>query len=382
MAAATTYVEMLHNKLQPFLHDLIRHVLKDASTFHHKHEKLQEMRANPDYVPAVCRTVGMKFQAVSEVSKSTGFKNLEDKLEGEIQALRRNWAKRFFLPIKDFNVPAIRKRFQLSFCRLLLKAAKVFIAVEGIEGYNDNAAVMDLFAMHGNEVAAPLKVTPHDLLVLFKEAVGLTTTPFPTVKHSLTEIIDKVNGTAPAEAARQRDLNSSAPVATQTTAAEAANTLANELTAAEATVTKATVQKELARAISLQARTIAEEAARGREIARLGLEEARCMRVTVIDPIEIAQADEQVKIADVTLCELDRVATEKGHIAYGSTYRRTYVEDKFQLPSGHLHLCLNLHSVKHTSTAADNQFVQPRNTIITSCGVGSSEPWSFHNTVV
>ena len=66
----------------------------------------------------------------------------------------------------------------------------------------------------------------------------------------------------------------------------------------------------------------------------------------------------------------------------GSTYRRTYKEDKFQLSSGRLHLCLNLHSVKHTSTAADNQFVQPRNTIITSCGVGSSEPWSFHNTVV
>jgi len=30
-----------------------------------------------------------------------------------------------------------------------------------------------------------------------------------------------------------------------------------------------------------------------------------------------------------------------------------YVEYKFQLSSGHLHLCLNLHSVKHTSTAAD-----------------------------
>ena len=42
------------------------------------------------------------------------------------------------------------------------------------------------------------------------------------------------------------------------------------------------------------------------------------MRVTVIDPIGIAQANEQVKIAEVTLCELDRVATEKGHIAYGA----------------------------------------------------------------
>ncbi len=80
MAAATTYVEMLHKKLQPFLLDLIRQVLKEVLTFHHKHEKLQEMRANPNYVPAVCCTIGMKLQAVSEVSKSTGFKTLEDEL--------------------------------------------------------------------------------------------------------------------------------------------------------------------------------------------------------------------------------------------------------------------------------------------------------------
>jgi len=35
MAAATTYVEMLHKKLQPFLTDLIRQVLKDASAYHY-----------------------------------------------------------------------------------------------------------------------------------------------------------------------------------------------------------------------------------------------------------------------------------------------------------------------------------------------------------
>ena len=84
MAAAITYVEMLHKKLQPFLHVLILQVLKDASTFHHKHEKLQEMDANPDYNPTVCRTVGMKLWAVSEVSKSTGFNTLEDELKEEI----------------------------------------------------------------------------------------------------------------------------------------------------------------------------------------------------------------------------------------------------------------------------------------------------------
>ena len=107
-------------------------------------------------------------------------------------------------------------------------------------------------------------------------------------------------------------------MATQATAAAPANTLVNELTAAEATVTQATTQKDLARAISLQAQTIAEEAAHSHEHACLGLKEACRMRATVINPIGIAQANEQVEMAEVTLCKLDRVATEKGHIAYGA----------------------------------------------------------------
>jgi hypothetical protein len=77
MAAAATYVKMLHKKLQPFLLNLIRQVLKDASTFHPKHEKLQEMRANPNYVPAVCRTVGMKLQAVSESARARALRLLK-----------------------------------------------------------------------------------------------------------------------------------------------------------------------------------------------------------------------------------------------------------------------------------------------------------------
>ncbi len=84
MAAAATCAQTLHKKLQPFLLNLIQQVLKDGSTFHHKHEKLQEMCANPDYVSAVCRTIGMKLQVASEVSKSLGFKALEDEFKGKI----------------------------------------------------------------------------------------------------------------------------------------------------------------------------------------------------------------------------------------------------------------------------------------------------------
>jgi hypothetical protein len=92
LAAAQIYVATLHEKLQPFLKDLIGHVLKDASIFHYNSKKYKEMRADPEYVPTVCRSVGMKLQAMDEVTKSPGYKTLEDKLTKEIKALWRNWA--------------------------------------------------------------------------------------------------------------------------------------------------------------------------------------------------------------------------------------------------------------------------------------------------
>jgi hypothetical protein len=55
--------------------------------FYYKSEELQGLRSNLKYVPAICRTVGMKLQAVSEVTKSAGYKTLEDKPVGKIKAL-------------------------------------------------------------------------------------------------------------------------------------------------------------------------------------------------------------------------------------------------------------------------------------------------------
>ena len=126
------------------------------------------MIATPEYVPAICITVGMKVQAVSEVTKNTGFKALENKLAEVIEATRRDWGTRFVFPVQDLNVKALRKRFQLSYCRLLSLAAKGFILQVGTKGYDTNVAIMNLLAMHGNEIVAPLNVTPHDFLVLLK----------------------------------------------------------------------------------------------------------------------------------------------------------------------------------------------------------------------
>jgi hypothetical protein len=77
-AAVQIYVATLHEKLQPFLKDLIGRGLKDASAFHYKSEKYKEMRANPEYVPAICQSVGMKLQVIDEVTKSLAYKTLKD----------------------------------------------------------------------------------------------------------------------------------------------------------------------------------------------------------------------------------------------------------------------------------------------------------------
>ena len=110
-----------------------------------------------------------------------GFKALEDKLAEAIEATQRKWASRFIVSIQDMNVKAMRKRFQLSFCRLLSMAAKGCVAQVGTEGYDANIAIMDLIAMHRNKVVVPLNISPHNSLVLLKEAAGLTIIPSPTV---------------------------------------------------------------------------------------------------------------------------------------------------------------------------------------------------------
>jgi hypothetical protein len=360
LVAVQIHVATLHEKLQPFLKDLIGCLLKDASAFHYKSEKDKEMHADPEYVPTVCGSVGMRLQAIDEVLKSPGYKTLEDKLAKEIEALRHDWAMQFVLPVQDLNVLMMKKRYQLSFCQLLSMAAKGFITQAGAKGYNANTAVMDLLAMYGNDVTTPLNVNTHDLLVLFKEAAGLTIIPFPsTVLHNLTDVINRVNGdaqagalgnnnknlarttaatmmtttgttmttrtmtTATAAAATMMTMAATMATTTLTTtaamaASAAANTLTKLITAAAAAVTRATSQKDLAHAIAEQARSIADKSLKCCTNAHTALEEAHCTPASTINPIKIAKAEEMIEVAEVTVSKLERATTAKGNIAYGA----------------------------------------------------------------
>ena len=318
MAAATAYVETLHEKLQPFLTDLIRHVLKDVSVSHFKSEKLKEINATSEYVPAICRTVGMKLQAVSEVTKSSGFQALDNELTEAIQATRRDWATRFVLPVFDMNVKALRRRSQLSFCRLLISAAKGFIALVGTEGYDAIVAVMDLLSMHGDAVLAPLDVTTHDFLELLKEAAGTTFIPSPTVEHSLSATLHKINGTSPPEDRGQVDGSSASTNAASAAAAAAAIADNEQLTKARSAVTQATSHLELMRALVNQARAIADDATRDRTDAHEALATARRMHSAAIDPVDIATAEEAQCVAELDAADKDTVAAGKSQLALGA----------------------------------------------------------------
>jgi hypothetical protein len=161
------------------------------------------------------------------------------------------------------NVKAMQKRFQLSFCRLLSMAAKGFVVQVGMEGYDANVTIMDLLAVHGNKVVTPLNITPHDFLVILKEAIRLMIIPSPTVKHSMTDLLNKINGMPPPGGQGQEDGSSTTTDAAHAAAAAATTLLAGQLTTAESVVTQAATHLELMRAIAKQAHIVADEAKRG-----------------------------------------------------------------------------------------------------------------------
>jgi hypothetical protein len=313
MAAAKTFIVTLHPKLQSFVPDLIGGILKDASKFHYKSEKLNKMRADNAYVPKICRNMGMTLQALAEVQKTTGFKSLQDELVLETEALCCNWASRFVLPIQELNCRALKKRYQLAVCRLLKMAAKGFIAQVGMEGHNAHLAVVNLLVTHTDKVMAPLSINPRNFLILYKEASKLTTVPAPTIQHSMMGVINDVNGVAAAATGQDN------PASTGVTADTAAATIAAQISTAKATVTTAISQKELADAIAQQARSIAEEAAQQRVSAKACFDKAQCNLSAAINEIKIAAANKRIMVAEVTYSKMDHTMTTKSHIALGAS---------------------------------------------------------------
>ena len=188
----------------------------------------------------------------------------------------------------------------------------------GTEGYDAIVTIMDLLSMHGDEVLTPLNVTTHDFLVLLKEAAGTTIIPSPTVEHSLSEVLHKINGTSPLEDRGQEDGSSTTANAARAAAAAAAITVNEQLTAAKSAVAQATSHLELMREIVNQARVIAHEATLIRMAAHETLAAARRKRAAAIDPIDVAAADESQCVAELHAAGMDTAAAAKSQLATGA----------------------------------------------------------------
>ena len=174
---------------------------------------------------------------------------------------------------------------------------------------------MDLLAMHGNEVLAPLNVTTHDFLLLLKETAGTTIIPSPTVEHSLSEVLHKINDTYPLEDRGQEDRGSTTLNATRAAVAAAAITVNKQLTAAESAVAQTTSHLELMRALVNQACVIADKETRIRTAMHKTLAAACRAHAVAINPVNVAAANESQCVAELHAADMDMAAAAKSQLA-------------------------------------------------------------------
>jgi hypothetical protein len=193
----------------------------------------------------------------------------------------------------------MRKRFQLSFCQLLLLVAKELIAQVGMEGNDTNIAVMDLLAMYGNKVSAPLNIISHDFLILFKEAAGLTIIPSPTINHSMLGLVDKINGMPPLGIRRQEVRSSTTRNAAHAAAAAAANLLTKQLNVAKLAVAQATTHLELMCANVEQACTVAKKVTWCQATMHESLVATLQAQAATMDVVNVATANNAVLMAEL-----------------------------------------------------------------------------------
>jgi hypothetical protein len=110
--------------------------------------------------------------------------------------------------------------------------------------------------------------------------------------------------------------------AAQATAAAAANTIAEQLTSAEAVVAETTSHLELMRALVNQACTVADKATHDRATLHETLATARRARAAAIDTVDVAVAvavaDEAQCVAELNAADMDTAAAAKNQLALGA----------------------------------------------------------------
>ncbi len=215
-------IEMLHKALQPFLHNLTKTCLRNFASYYYKNAKHKEMHLNPNYIPVSCKKIVLTLQGIDKVKETEDYKSLCSHLAVRLEEIQRELTKDYAMKVNDMNRCTLWHQFLASFCKLLPKAAKVFIAQYRIEGYTEHQAVMDFVATVPDEALASIKIATPKFLILYKKTNAIAVIPMPTVQHNLQPELNEMNGPPPLGATAQTSQPTAA--ANATVAAPAAPT--------------------------------------------------------------------------------------------------------------------------------------------------------------
>jgi hypothetical protein len=196
LGVKSLYVATLHESLIRFLDDLAEKTIRLFSEYFYKNIKYQANLSDQTYHPKAIKQIGLvTFQIKGDVTECKDYKNLQTKLSADLKATRQRITSEYFLLADNITRLALKRRFQLSVCKLFSSAALGFIAEIDIKDYHEHKAIMDLLATSPSLLLLePIAKSFTEFTLLYKEAHKLKFVPLPTIKHKvLTGVLNKIN---------------------------------------------------------------------------------------------------------------------------------------------------------------------------------------------
>ncbi len=115
--------------------------------------------------------------------------------------------QKYVFPVNNLNVKAKKHQFYIAFCKLLRGLATIYIAQCGIKGYPKDVATANLIAAKNDTILVPINMNTKQFLKAYIKAHGIQVFPEPTIDNNIAEMIHKVNGAPPINAAANVDAN-------------------------------------------------------------------------------------------------------------------------------------------------------------------------------
>jgi len=198
MSVSAGYIATLHSGLTPPLTAISRESLSAYYDYDQSTAKAVELEQTPHYVSTSVKKIKLNLQPLDEQKGSEGFQALQSKLDAVTDEFHQKLMREIVIPHEALKRQAYEKRFHLSVCRLLRKAAHLFMALLNIRDYDEDKAVIDLLSTQNLDtiLTPPLPLDLSQFLQIYKEAhVDVTSTlPQPTVYNKkVIDIINNIN---------------------------------------------------------------------------------------------------------------------------------------------------------------------------------------------